>query len=145
MVSEKNGAWGQAIEVAGALNAGAEQPGGGVASVSCTSAGNCAAGGSYGYPYRMAFVINEKNGVWGKAIYTGPPAQISDVGSVSCASPGNCVAAGRYFDGNGTRGFVVSEKNGVWGKAITVAGAGSVSCAPAGSCAAVGGYKVQGS
>jgi len=145
VVSEKNGAWGQAIEVAGALNAGAEQPGGGVASVSCTSAGNCAAGGSYGYPYGSAFVINEKNGVWGKAIYTGPPAQISDVGSVSCASPGNCVAAGRYFDGNGTRGFVVSEKNGVWGKAITVAGAGSVSCAPAGSCAAVGGYKVQGS
>ncbi|SRR6266487_1263020 len=46
VVSEKNGVWGQAIEVPGlgALNTARNAT---VVSVSCASAGNCAAGGSY--------------------------------------------------------------------------------------------------
>src|SRR5258707_723912 len=46
VVSERNGTWGRARQVpgSGALNAGGEAV---VGSVSCASAGNCAAGGSY--------------------------------------------------------------------------------------------------
>ena len=46
VASERNGRWGKAIQVpgSGALNAGG---GAGVNSVSCPSAGNCAAGGLY--------------------------------------------------------------------------------------------------
>jgi len=46
VVSERNGVWGRAIEVPGlaALNAGGTA---GVVSVSCASAGNCAAAGDY--------------------------------------------------------------------------------------------------
>ena len=160
VVSERNGAWGQAIEVPGlgALNRGLVENSAGVAAVSCASPGNCAAGGSYGQPYSWAFVVSETNGVWGKAIsvpglgalVTG---QFAAVFSVSCASPGNCAAGGDYENGSGaSQGLVVSEKDGVWGKAIEVPGLGalnaggdaavtSVSCAPAGSCAAGGYYS----
>jgi hypothetical protein len=46
VVSERNGSWGKAIEVpgSGALNTGGHAQ---VMSVSCTSAGYCAAGGYY--------------------------------------------------------------------------------------------------
>src|SRR5260221_100415 len=50
VVSETNGRWGLAIEVPGlaALNTGSDgRPGAAVTSVSCGSAGNCAAGGAY--------------------------------------------------------------------------------------------------
>ncbi len=74
-----------------------------VHSVSCASAGNCAAGGYYyADGGQRAFVASEKNGVWGQAIEvpglgalnTGGDA---DVYSVSCASAGNCAAGGRYL------------------------------------------------
>jgi hypothetical protein len=150
VASERNGVWGKAIEVPGlrALNQGMS---GGVESVSCASAGNCAAGGDYEDRGQNGhgFVVGEKNGVWGKAIevlglFDG------DVGSMSCAAPGNCAAGGEYGEGY-PFGFVVSEKNGVWGKAIDVPGLGaltgrfagvnSVSCASPGDCAAGGYYS----
>jgi hypothetical protein len=60
------GAWPRAIEVPGlgALNKGG---GAGVNSVSCASAGNCAAAGSYvdgSGLGRQAFVAVERNGRW---------------------------------------------------------------------------------
>jgi hypothetical protein len=132
VASERNGKWANAIEVPGlaAMNTSGQAQ---VYSVSCASAGNCAAGG-YG------FLVDERNGTWRKAI----PAGI--VGSVSCASPGNCAA--------GWLGFVVTETNGKWGRPIEVPGLAalnkgtdppvvlSVSCAPRGNCAA-GGYYVD--
>jgi hypothetical protein len=156
VVSEKNGVWGQAIEVPGL---GALNPGGGsgVVQVSCASAGNCAAGG-FDAVRNGAFVVSEQNGIWGQAIEVPGLAALAgphgaELGSVSCASAGNCAAGGSYNAGHaGDRGFVVSEKNGVWGKAIEVpglrnlgkfAGVGSVSCASAGNCAAGGDYRDQ--
>src|SRR6266487_152348 len=63
------GGWGKAIEVPGL---GALNEGGGAAasSVSCASAGNCAAGGSYidGSFNGQAFVVSERNGHWRRAI-----------------------------------------------------------------------------
>src|SRR6266702_1479497 len=62
------GSWGRPIEVPGlgALNTGGDAQ---VLSVSCGSAGNCAAGGYYGPAgHGQGFVVSEKNGVWGQAI-----------------------------------------------------------------------------
>ena len=69
VASEKNGVWGRAIEVPGlaALSAGRDT---GVNAVSCGSAGNCAAGGSYAdrRGHRQGFVAVERHGRWGRAI-----------------------------------------------------------------------------
>jgi hypothetical protein len=143
VISEVNGTWAAAQVVAGTLSSSG---GARVTSVSCASAGNCAAGGQFDYGgYNAAFLVNEKNGAWGKLIYVpGLNAVSRDayLNSVSCASPGNCAAAGDYDLGV----FVAIEKNGVWAKETTVPGAlpvkavNSVSCASAGSCVAGGFY-----
>src|SRR6266568_3525651 len=147
VISEVNGTWAAAQAVAGTRSStGGAQ----VTSVSCASAGNCAAGGQFDYGgYNAAFLVNEKNGAWGKLIYVpGLNAVSRDayLNSVSCASPGNCAAGGDYDLGV----FVAIEKNGVWGKETTVPGAlpveavHSVSCASAGSCVAGGSYAGTG-
>jgi hypothetical protein len=151
--------WGSAIEVPGtaALNAGGNAY---VTSVSCPSAGECAAGGWYtdGSQGVHAFVVSEQGGVWGSAIEVpgmaalGPSSGEAIVWSVSCSSPGNCAAGGYYSGAFGTQAFVVDETNGVWGTAIevpgtaalNVAGIGavwSVSCGSTGDCAAGGYYS----
>jgi len=170
VVSESNGVWGRAIEVPGlaALNTGSDgQPGAAVTSVSCGSAGNCAAGGFYQDQRRhqQGFVVSEADGRWGRAIevpglgtlntaeYVAEGAQVS---SVSCAAAGNCAAGGYYSiapagDRVHRQAFVVTERNGRWGMAIEVPGMAAlnagryaevtaVSCAPAGGCAAGGNY-----
>ncbi|HEX9553820.1 MAG TPA: hypothetical protein VF983_11500 [Streptosporangiaceae bacterium] len=147
VISEVNGTWAAARAIAGTLSSSG---GAQVTSVSCASAGNCAAGGQYDYGgYNAAFLVNEKNGAWGKLIYVpGLNAVSRDayLSSVSCASAGNCAAGGTYDEGV----FVASEKNGVWGKETTVPGVlpieavRSVSCASAGSCVAGGSYAGTG-
>jgi len=155
VVSESNGSWGIAQQVAGNLNIGGEAR---VNSVSCASAGSCSAGGGYkdGSDNYQAFVVSEANGTWAAAQEVAGNLNsngAASVYSVSCASAGNCSAGGDYdYDYN--FGFVVSEKNGVWGQAINVPGLGalafrfsdvySVSCASAGNCAAGGDYETDG-
>jgi hypothetical protein len=162
VVSERHGLWGRAIEVpgSGALNKGGVAP---VPSVSCPSAGNCAAGGSYndGSGNLQAFVVSERHGVWARAMQVPGSGALNKGGlarinSASCASAGNCAAGGFYADGSGNeQAFVVSERKGVWGRAIEVPGSAalnkgriavvsSVSCAAAGTCAA-GGFYTDGS
>jgi hypothetical protein len=166
VVDDVNGTWGQAKEVPnlGTLNVGG---GAEVGSISCASAGNCAAGGSYasdGVGGYLGFVDDEVNGTWGQAQEVPPLGTPPDVNgeeivaSVSCASAGNCAAVGYYADGsihNYYQGFVVDEVNGTWGYAQEVPNLGtlnvggsvyvaSVSCASAGNCAA-GGYYTDGS
>jgi hypothetical protein len=156
VAAERNGRWGTAIEMPGlgALNRGGNAH---VSSVSCASAGNCAAAGTYGEPYGSGFVAVEKNGVWGNAISVPGLAALNrryaEAISVSCASSGNCATIGDYsnISGGRTQGFVAVERNGRWGKAITVPGLralnrgggvfiSEVSCPPAGGCAAGGSY-----
>jgi hypothetical protein len=152
---EKNGQWGNAAEPPGlaALNG---QSGGGnayVSSVSCASAGNCAAVGTYGWPYGAGFVSVEKNGVWGQVTDLGLYGRTAGANSVSCASPGNCAAGGFYSDETGAidQGWVAAEQHGRWRTGTEVPGLGAlnkgksadvstVSCAPAGGCAAGGEY-----
>ena len=165
VVSEVHGTWGMAREVPGmpGLNTGDNAE---VLSVSCASAGNCAAGGNYDCQGSEdnceAFVVSQARGTWGRArevpgtagLNTGDNAEVL---SVSCASAGNCAAGGYYSDGPDPSGhpdsqaFVVTETNGTWGKALEVPGTAglnkrqdaeisSVSCAAAGRCSAGGSY-----
>jgi len=158
MADERNGRWGRAIKVPGlaALNTGGYAE---VGSVSCASAGSCAAGGYYtvGHGHEQGFVAVERNGRWGTAIEVPGLKALNKggyagVASLSCASPRSCAAGGYYYDrSRHLQVFVASENNGVWGTAIQVPGLAAlskgrgaffsaVSCAPAGTCAAGGTY-----
>ncbi len=98
LVSEKDGAWGAAIQVPGLGKVARDAY---LNSVSCASAGNCAAGGQYEGAGSGAFVVREKNGVWGNET-TVPGLDSLDKGgslgvnSVSCAPAASCVAGGYY-------------------------------------------------
>ena len=153
VVSETNGTWAPAKEVAGALNTFGQAQ---TFAVSCASAGNCSAGGYYTMNNfsltQQAFAVNETNGTWRTA--TKVPGATGNGGtaaldSVSCRSAGNCSGGGYYTPGPGQQAFVANEKNGTWGSVAKVAGAlnagdyawlYSVSCASVGNCSAGGFY-----
>jgi D-alanine-D-alanine ligase-like ATP-grasp enzyme len=162
VVKETHGTWGTAKEVPGTATLGG---GAGVDALSCASAGNCSAGGSYKdiSGHFQAFVVKQTHGTWGTAREMPGTATLNQggdahVGAMSCASAGNCSAGGSYTDGSGnTQVFVVKQTNGTWGTAEEVPGTAtlnqggflgtqldSVSCGSAGNCAA-GGYYTDGS
>ena len=118
MVSEAGGGWQPAEQIPGI--AGPQHPAGKAASnsVSCASAGNCSAGGSYasGTSDTHAFVVAETNHSW-QAAEDAPGAAVLDTGqrgviySVSCATAGYCSAGGQYDGGPATfQAFVVSKR-----------------------------------
>jgi hypothetical protein len=154
--NETNGRWASAHLFAASLNLG-------ITSVSCTSAGNCSAGGNMGGCecdagfLNGAFVFSEHKGRWGAVDDLAGPANLGTVNSVSCASAGNCGAGGSGYAGNDEYGdvlyqaFVVGERDGRWAAAEVPPGmaalnlggnsaVNSVSCPAAGSCAAGGSY-----
>ncbi len=149
------GSWGQAKEVAAALNTGGTAA---INSVSCASAGNCGAGGYYtdSSGNLQAFVVNEATGTWRPATEVAAALNtlgVAEIKSVSCASAGNCSAGGYYSNSRLQAAFVVNEANGIWSPATKVAAAlnvggsarvQSLSCASAGNCSA-GGYYTDGS
>jgi hypothetical protein len=117
VVSQKKGLWGMAEEAPGTaiLNKGADAW---VAAVSCASAGNCSAGGSYTDKSgrQQVFVMGQTNGIWGTAeqvpgsaaLNVGQPG--AEIASVSCAAAGRCTAGGSYTDSSGIQqAFVVTE------------------------------------
>lgn len=162
VVSQVRGRWGKPIALTGPLDL---NPGGSasVESVSCASAGNCAAGGLTNGRGRP-LVVSEVNGRWGAATEVPGIGALGDAGgawvtSVSCGAPGYCSAVGDYQTAVGVsgdppsnqQGFVVDEVNGVWGTAQEIPGLGAlnvfnvamvtaVSCASAGNCSAGGSY-----
>jgi len=144
VVDETAGIWGAAEEVPGlaALNAGGVAS---VNSVSCLSAGNCAAVGTYSGSsgQYQAFVVDETAGIWGTAEAVPGLAANPDVtaSAVSCASAGNCAAGGS----DGGQAFVVDETGGTWGTAQELSGLGvdAVSCPSPGNCTATGQVVTQ--
>jgi hypothetical protein len=157
VMTQTAGRWHAALEVPGiaALNV----PGGSaqLSAVSCSSAGNCGAGGIYvfgsnpaGVPYGQAFsafVVTETNGVWGDAeqvpgIMPLNPGMYGGVDMISCPAAGNCTAAGydnAYWPScsypcQGT--FVVSERDGIWGTALNPGLTDNyvLTCVSAGDC-----------
>jgi Bacterial Ig-like domain (group 3) len=163
--------WGTAQGLAGAP-VGDEDGAESEAALSCSSPGNCTVAGNYGglaggfSP--TAFVANQRNGTWGKAIEVPGLAalnvgKVSGVETLSCASAGNCTAGGDYSPGGTDASgaspafdaFAVTEKDGTWGGATEVPGTAalntghsavvsSVSCWSAGDCTAAGVYAPVG-
>ncbi len=134
VVRERNGVWGKAERIPGLAALQGSQAGRAGATVSvlsCSSAGNCSAGGAYTdhAGKNQAFVVSEKNGLWGNAqevpglaaLNVGGDATIEQM---SCTLAGGCLAAGTYEGGSpaGQQVFVVQEISGVWGTAQDVPG-----------------------
>jgi hypothetical protein len=164
IVTQRHGAWGNAIAVPGLAALNKENAG--LTGVSCSSVGNCAATGIYqtkNKAMRMVpFLVSEVHGVWGHPL-TAPgiaalPGEVPgpglEIGPISCPTPGNCDAIGTYpvrqRFGN-TAGFVISQVHGRWGKAIAVPGLAAlnqgheaelndISCPAPGNCGAIGMY-----
>ena len=162
VVTERHSQWGTAIEVPGSGRLDVLGQGD-LESVSCSSPGNCSAGGSYldGNDNYQAFVVTQRHGRWGQAIEVPGSARlnaggIAQIESVSCTGVGDCSAGGDYTSALSQQAFVVTETNGRWGRAIEVPGSArlnrggeaeieSVSCARVGDCSAGGDYAGSGS
>src|SRR5580692_4418561 len=156
-----NGKWGPAVQVPGSatLNKGGFAQ---LNSVSCPTAGNCSAGGSYAASgaSTQPMVVTEKNGTWSTAMAMPGSATLNtgknmSVTEVSCVSPGTCSAAGRFHTSNHSQGvWVASQKGGTWGTAGTIPGlsglatggqaeVNGLSCATSDSCGLVGDYTTM--
>jgi hypothetical protein len=155
VMDQVSGKWGPAAQLAGSATTGVNVASG-VQAVSCSSAGNCTAVGSYGAGATpVAYTADEVNGSWGPArLVTGLAAHSrggqSKLSYVSCVA-GYCSAAGFYQAGSSGKyfGFEADKVGGSWQSARPipvaaplVAAMGSqtyaVSCAAPGNCA-VGG------
>jgi hypothetical protein len=171
VVTQSKGVWGQAVEVPGTKELGLGGAYNGISAVSCSSPGNCAAGGTYEHGFGQltstyqAFVVTERRGVWGQATEVPGIAALNQGGgngtgalvtSVSCPAAGDCVAGGSYQSKTlHSEAFLAVEQGGVWGQARPVPGlavlntghrAGgarvdSVSCWAPGNCGAAGTYE----
>ena len=159
LLTETSGTWAAGVWASLPANAGTN-PGVGVQDVSCASAGNCTAVGSYVADLGRAaggggLLLTETSGTWAAGVEASLPANANNttagLGSVSCASAGNCTAVGYYEDSSGhQQGLLLSETSGTWATGVEAslpANAGTnpdaylvVSCASVGSCAAVGRY-----
>jgi hypothetical protein len=156
LLTETSGTWGPATEIA--LPTPATNPQVTMRSVSCSSAGNCSAGGLYldASGHQQAVLVTETAGTWGTGVQASLPPAATDpkafVISVSCFSAGNCTAVGGFNDSSGnTQGVILSETSGTWGTGVLAplpAGAGSnpqvfldsLSCSSANNCVAGGSY-----
>jgi hypothetical protein len=165
VASETNGEWSNAQPVPGLAGLGSGKSSA-VTAITCVSAGNCTASGTYGIQidFQGGFAVSETGGVWGGAqsIPGSTPAGglfVFTVDAISCASAGNCGLAGDYIPWNATNKdipFVASQVNGTWGTAEPVPGlaahiqlnqtatTGALSCPAPGDCTAVGYYTPAG-
>ena len=150
VVSQRNGRWRTAIDVPGlaALNTGGDAD---VSSVSCGTAGNCAAVGTYYVRNNDdgpgGFAVSQQDGRWTTAITLPglrPAGDVDvEVDSVSCTRAHGCAAVGTAGEAYGT-GFVAVKHHSRWGNAESLilggrfSGADSVACGTAGNCAAGG-------
>lgn len=159
VMDSSGGTWGAPQEVPGTDGLSSPSPvSAGLTSVSCASAGNCVAGGSYDISSAtgpQAFLATETGGTWGQAQQVAGMAALDPGGwstlrSVSCAGSGECAAIGVYKGTtNGDYGWAATESGGSWAPAQQLpAPAASnrsiypneVSCATGGYCVVAGEY-----
>jgi len=101
VVDRVAGVWQDAIPVPGliALNQNGQAESGGI---SCSSDGNCSAGGSYSATSgNQGFVVDRVSGVWQTAapipgLEALNVANVAAVNDLSCSSTGNCSAVGKF-------------------------------------------------
>jgi len=124
-------------------------------SVSCSSAGNCTAAGTYD---GRAMTQSSTNGVWAPAVEArfNPGTQLSGDGprdlflAVSCSEAGFCTAVGSFSNVDGySVPMTETSTNGIWGDVEVVTLPNDldhaadtqytlISCASAGNCTAAG-------
>jgi hypothetical protein len=104
VVSEVNGTWHKAIRLPG-ITLLTKHIFGTTVSVSCSSAGNCSAGGWYtdSTDHVQPFVVSDVSGTWHNAIRVPGIAVLNKdndayINAVSCASAVSCSALGGYTD-----------------------------------------------
>lgn len=135
-------------------------PGEGVVldSVSCASAGNCGAIGTYNINIDDGYapdsvLLTQEAGKWRRGVTAiGPKKANVELIGVSCGSPGACVATGSYYRKAVGHLAVLAEDAGTWQRGVEPAvprhahyPVGVVSCASAGNCTVVGRYWSNGS
>jgi hypothetical protein len=158
LLDESSGIWSQGVEAL--LPFDTDEDYVSLSSVSCASAGNCSAVGTYndssGYVHGL--LLSESSGTWSQGVEAPlPPNAGADLGvalsSVSCASAGNCSAVGYYYDSTYHRqGLLLKESSGIWSRGVKAplpssartdpgVALSSISCSSAGNCSAVGTYN----
>lgn len=161
VVNEVRGVWQRAREVELPANAKGASQLSEVHSVSCWSAGNCSAVGSYldgtqPVGHSEGLVVNEIRGTWGRAEEVKLPADANAnpyalLNQITCVK-GRCVGVGSYTGVNGTtQGLIVDGDQATWARAVTVtlpananaypdANVSEVACVTGTSCTALGTY-----
>ena len=162
LATESGGYWSAASEAPLPTNAYAVNPNVSLTSVSCATAANCTAVGSYldVNGLTQGLRLTETGGSWtqkkevihpqGVSVSTNPHINLT---FVSCATATNCLVGGTYTDSSGyPQGLLETEINGLWSTTGAMAslpsGAAaephvaitSGSCGAAGTCVAVGTY-----
>ena len=160
VVSETDDVWGTAMEVPGIATLNVGNTLGDIYAISCTSSGNCSAGGSYTDTngVTQSFVTDEVNGTWEAAEEVPGTAalnagdKIGGLLGISCPSTGDCVLGGIYTDAfNYAQAYVDTESDDTWGTAVPVPGVADLnvdgvaaltglSCDTTTSCTAEGFY-----
>jgi hypothetical protein len=159
ILTETGGTWvgdGQYAAMPGGANATIHSdPHVQLTGLSCGSAGNCAAIGSYiGGPVPLPVLLTETDGTWGTGVAPPVPANATgteDPLSVSCGSATSCTGAGQYLAGDASLGSLLTETSGSWAPPVEVdppanayspsdAALFALSCPSVSYCAAVGFY-----
>lgn len=160
-VTDKNGAWAKPAQLPGIAVPTGHGDAAEIAGVSCPSAGDCAAVGTYYKPGSWsAFIDTETGGTWGRARRVPGLAALSLQGAdsglaVGCGSPGNCSVGGSYNFETYQRAFLAQETRGSWGDAQPVVGLAArgeegqeavtaISCGTPASCSAAGTFSPTG-
>jgi hypothetical protein len=162
LLTETAGIWAIGVEAVLPANANTTASPGNqgtyLRSVSCASAGNCSAIGTYvdSSGNQQGLLLTETAGTWSAGVEAALPAdaassnQFVQWGNLSCASAGNCTAVGLYNPvGRPFQGLLLTETGGTWSAGVEAvppvpdsdAWLNSVSCVSAGNCIAVGAYS----
>lgn len=162
IASERDNVWGVSRRVSLPSNATKTGQNSQLRSISCTSAGNCSAVGSYldnSHPisHLEGFVVSELRGTWTNSLEVREPSNANlnpyvGLSQVTCGAAGDCTAVGSYIDRNNvTHALMLNQQAGVWhiatalalpgdANAFPIAGLSEVSCATATNCTVFGSY-----
>ena len=98
VVTDTGGHWGKAVTISPAASIGGGRPAT-AASVSCTSPGNCVAGGYFSRSGQYPYLVTKTGGKWRQARPVPGEAKLTpihegQITSISCPSAGHCTAIG---------------------------------------------------
>src|SRR5439155_1241316 len=125
LLSETGGTWVAGVEASLPANAGSN-PVVALRSVSCASAGNCGAVGTYfdSSTHQQGLLLSETAGTWVTGVEASLPANAGSIpvpfpSSVSCAAAGKCSAVGTYVDSSAhQQGLLLSETAVPWATGV---------------------------